>query len=183
MRIKGTPHVLASLTLLLALGACGGGSEEESSDAGPAPTGGALANLWFADSDSYFPLDKLKPDGTFYTGTEADFGAQNPAYTAGSTTQSKWAIDASAVPPEGQTVRYSSSVEGVNTTAEAVQSMAGNLKIDSITGLITQTCKGFPECYDNTSAADEDFLITVTAEADGGGRLDRNFLLRVRRNN
>ena len=54
---------------------------------------------------------------------------------------------------------------------------------DSITGLITQSCKGFPECYDNTSAADEDFLITVTAEADGGGRLDRNFLLRVRRNN
>lgn len=183
MRIKAPLNVLTSLTLLFALGACGGGSDEASSDAGPAPTGGALSNVWFADSDSYHPLDKLREDGSFYTGTEADFGAVNPAYASDSVTQSKWAIDASAIPPEGQTVRYSSSVEGVNVTAEAVQSMASNLKIDSITGLITQSCKGFPECYDNTTAADQDFLVTVTAEADGGGRLDRNFLLRVRRNN
>ena len=57
-----------------------------------------------------------------------------------------------------------------------------NLRINSSTGLITQTCKGFPECYDNTSGQDEDFLVTVTAQASGGGKLERNFLLRVRGN-
>lgn len=65
----------------------------------------------------------------------------------------------------------------------AVQSLTRNLKVGPTTGLITQTCKGFPDCYDNTTAADEDFIVTVTAQVEGGGRLDRNFLLRVRRNN
>ena len=98
-------------------------------------------------------------------------------------TQSRWAIDTSAVPPEGKSLSYSFKVDGVNTSANAVKALTSNLKINTTTGLITQSCKGFPECYDNTSSADEDFLVTVTAKADGGAPLVRNFLLRVRRNN
>jgi hypothetical protein len=182
MRISGPLNLLASLTLAATLAGCGGGSDG-AADTGPAPTGGALANLWFADSDSYHPLDKLKPNGSFYTGAEADFGAQNPAYASDTATQSRWAIDTSAVPPEGNSLSYAFKVDGVNASASAVKALTGNLKINVNTGLITQSCKGFPECYDNTSSADEDFLITVTAQASGGGQLVRNFLLRIRRNN
>ena len=182
MRISGHLNLLASLSLVAILAGCGGGSDD-AADTGPAPTGGALANLWFADSDSYHPLDKLKPNGSFYTGTEADFGTQNPAYATDTTTQSRWAIDTSAVPPEGKTLSYSFKVEGVNASENAAKALTSNLKINTSTGLITQSCKGFPECYDNTSSADEDFLITVTAQASGAGQLVRNFLLRVRRNN
>lgn len=182
MHITGRPNLLASLSLVAILAGCGGGSDS-ASDEGPAPTGGALANLWFADSDSYHTLDKLKPDGSFYTGAEADFGPQNPAYAAATATESLWAIDTSAVPPEGKSLSYSFKVEGVNTSTGAVTALTRNLKINGSTGLITQSCKGFPECYDNTSPTDEDFLITVTAQASGGGQLVRNFLLRVRRNN
>ena len=182
MHIPGRLNLLASLSLVAILAGCGGGSDG-ASDEGPAPTGGALSNLWFADSDSYHPLDKLKPDGSFYTGTEADFGAQNPAYASDTATQSRWAIDTSAVPPEGRSLSYSFKVDGVNTSASAVSALTGNLKINASTGLITQSCKGFPACYDNTSSADEDVRITGTAQASGGGQLVRNFLLRVRRNN
>jgi len=66
--------------------------------------------------------------------------------------------------------------------AYAATNLPTGLSINSSTGLITQTCKGFPECYDNTSGQDEDFLVTVTAQASGGGKLERNFLLRVRGN-
>lgn len=182
MRISGPLYLLASLSLAAVLAGCGGGSDG-ATDTGPAPTGGALANLWFADSDSYHPLDKLKTDGSFYTGTEADFGVQNPAYASDNVTQSRWAIDTSAVPPEGKRLSYAFKVEGVKASESAARALTGNLKINTTTGLITQSCKGFPACYDNTSAADEDFLITVTAQVDGGGQLVRNFLLRVRRNN
>jgi hypothetical protein len=182
MIIRGPLRLLHPIVLALALAACGGGSDNDNSD-GPAPTGGALPNLWFADSDSYFPLDKLKTDGTPYSGQESDFGTVNPAYTVNSSTQSKWAIDTSAVAAEGRTLSYSFKIDGVNTTNDAVQALTRNLKIDTKSGLITQSCKGFPECYDNFSAADEDFMVTVTAQASGGGRLERNFLMRVRRNN
>ena len=175
------PLYLFASTLLAGLAACGGGSDSDSS--GEPPTGGALANVWFADSDSYHTLDKLKPDGTFYNGTEADFGAVNPAYAGASATESRWAIDTTATPPAGATLSYSFKVEGVNASADAIASLVGNLRINSTTGLITQTCKGFPECYDNTNSTDEDFLVTVTARAEGGGKLERNFLLRVRGNN
>ena len=180
MSITGHSRPLSILTLALALSACGGGSDNSD---GPAPTGGALPNLWFADSESYFPLDKLKADGSAYTGEEPDFGVKNPAYAANTNTQSRWAIDTSAVAPEGSTLSYSFKLEGVNTTNDAVQALTRNLRIDAKTGLITQSCKGFPECYDNFSTADEDFLVTVTARVDGGGRLERNFLMRVRSSN
>jgi hypothetical protein len=181
MHMPRFPLHLSVAALLVTLAACGGGSDGDSN--GEAPVGGALANVWFADSDSYHPLDKLKPDGSFYTGTEADFGPVNPAYAGSSATQSRWAIDTTATPPAGETLSYSFKVDGVSASAGAVAALVSNLRINSSSGLITQTCKGFPECYDNTGGTDQDFLVTVTAQASGGGKLDRNFLLRVRGNN
>lgn len=174
--------VLAA-ALLPALISCGGGSSGDTQDDGPAPTGGALANVWFDDSESYHPLDKLKPDGSFYTGSEADFGPVNPAYAAHTNTQSRWAIDASATPPEGKTLTYSMRVERQSATDAAVKWLQSNLQLNADTGLITQSCSGYPNCYDNTTAKDEDFLVTVVAKpVGGGGSLERNFLLRVRAN-
>ncbi|OGB18214.1 MAG: hypothetical protein A2W72_12530 [Burkholderiales bacterium RIFCSPLOWO2_12_67_14] len=168
--------------LLGALVACGGGSDTSDNDA--VPTGGALSNLWFADSDGYFPLDKLKPNGSFYQGTEADFGLKNPAYNPSTKTHSLWAIDTSASVPAGTSLNYAMKIDAISASAEAVAELAKNLQLDTTTGLITQTCKGYPECYDNTGSTDEDFLITVTAQVVGGsGKLERNFLLRVRGNN
>lgn len=175
-----TALIAAFLPVLIS---CGGGSSGDVQDDGPAPTGGALANVWFDDSESYHPLDKLKPDGSFYSGNEADFGPVNPAYAANTSTQSRWAIDASATPPQGKTLTYSMRVDAHSATADAVKRLQSNLQINTSTGLITQACSGYPNCYDNTTAKDEDFLITVVAKPeDGGGALERNFLLRVRAN-
>lgn len=180
MHMTRLPMLLSASVVLATLAACGGGSD--GGPEGEAPTGGALANAWFADSDSYHPLDKIRPDGSFYSGGEADFGPVNPAYAGSTATQSRWAIDTSATPPAGETLSYAFKVDGVSASGSAVAALLANLRINSSTGLITQTCKGFPECYDNTSGQDEDFLVTVTAQASGGGKLERNFLLRVRGN-
>ena len=180
MHMTRLPTLLCATALLATLAACGGGSDGGSE--AEAPTGGALSNVWFADSESYHPLDKIRADGSFYSGSEADFGPVNPAYAGSTATQSRWAIDTSATPPAGKTLSYSFKLDGVSASAGAVAALLANLRINSSTGLITQTCKGFPECYDNTSGQDEDFLVTVTAQADGGGKLERNFLLRVRGN-
>lgn len=170
------PLTLGTAVLLATLAACGGGSD------GASPTGGALADVWFADSEGYHPLDKVRPDGSFYNGTEADFGPVNPAYTGEGGTQSRWAIDTSATAPEGETLSYAFRLEGVTATVGATAALLANLRMNSSTGLLTQICKGFPECYDNTSGKDEDFRVSVTAQASGGGTLERSFLLRVRGN-
>jgi hypothetical protein len=172
-----TLKALAFGAVVVALTACGGGSDADKA----VPTGGALANVWFADSDSYFPLDKLKPNGSFYTGSEADFGPVNPAYSQGNKTNSRWAIDISASVDAGSSLQYSMVISGVNASNSAVTALQNNLRLDANTGLITQTCSGFPNCYENTTGVEEDFLITVTAKVVGGkGSLQRNFLLRVR---
>ena len=159
--------------------ACGG-----SDDPDIIPTGGALPNLAFADNDGYLPLDKLKADGSFYAGNEPDFGTPNPAYAVSSKTESKWAIDTSASVPTGHTLSYSFKVSGVNVGAAEVASLTSNLRIQADTGLITQSCTGFPNCYDNHSAQDHEFLITATASVNGNkGSLTRKFALRVRANN
>jgi hypothetical protein len=180
MRMTRLSLILGNAVLLATLAACGGGSDGGSD--GPSPTGGALANLWFADSEGYHPLDKVRADGSFYNGGEADFGPVNPAYTGEGGTQSRWAIDTSATAPAGETLTYSFKLEGATASVGAVASLLANLRINSSTGLITQTCSGFPECYDNVSGKDEDFLVSVTAQASGGGTLERSFLLRVRGN-
>ncbi|WP_290971863.1 hypothetical protein [Hydrogenophaga sp.] len=180
MRIAPALRTMGLCAALVTQAACGGGSD----DAEVTPTGSPLPNLAFIDSDSYFPLDKLKADGSYFVGNEADFGPRNPAYAANNRTESKWAIDTSASVPAGHTLSYSFKVTGVNVGAAEVASLTSNLRIQADTGLITQSCTGFPNCYDNHSAQDHEFQITATASVNGNkGSLSRNFRLRVRANN
>jgi hypothetical protein len=178
MHISSPLKPLVAAFFVAALTACGGGSD---GDIKAVPTGGALSNVWFADSDGYFPLDKLQPSGTFYTGSESDFGPVNPAFTAGDKFNSRWAIDTSATVEDGHQLSYSMDITSVNTSAAAIDSLKANLRLDGNTGLITQYCTGFPNCYANATVTEEDFLITVNAKVVGGkGTLTRNFILRVR---
>jgi len=179
MRIAFVLRTLILCGTLVTQVACGG-----SDDPDIIPTGGALLNLTFADNDGYLPLDKLKADGSFYEGNEPDFGASNPAYAASKKAESKWAIDTSASVPAGNTLSYSFKVSGVNVGAAEVARLTNNLRIQADTGLITQSCTGFPNCYDNQAAQDHEFLITATASVTGNkGSLTRTFTLRVRANN
>jgi len=169
---------LATSLLISALTACGGGSND---DIKVVPTGGALANLWFADSDGYHPLDKLKADGTFYTGSEADFGTVNPGFAADGKQQSRWAIDTSASVEGDYKVQYTMKLTSINASGKSLGKLQDNLRFDSTTGLITQFCSGFPNCYENATAAEEDFLVTVSAKVDGAkNALERSFVIRIR---
>jgi hypothetical protein len=180
MNISRTLKTLALGGAIALISACGGGSDD---DKDVTPEGSALTDVWFADNDGYFPLDKLKPDGTFYTGSESDFGPTNPAFTSQDKRNSRWAIDASASLSGGGALTYSMKVEGVNAPESAVNSLTSNLRINTQTGLITQYCEGFPACFDNQTTSEERFLITVEASVVGGkGKLERSFVLRVRSN-
>lgn len=172
-----TPLALLGMlpTLLMA---CGGGSDDALDNV--KPTGPALANVWFADSESYHPLDRLKSNGAFFASGEKDPGPVNPA--AADPTQSKWAINAAATSdPAGYALTYKMQIDpSSNVTTAAVNSMRANLRIGADSGLITQVCKGFPDCYDNETAATQEFKITVTAQVQGGrNTLSRSFLLMV----
>ena len=180
MRIALALRTGALCAALVTQAACGGGSDEPEI----IPTGLPLPNLLFVDSDSYFPLDKLRSNGSYFVGNEPDFGPRNPAYATNTRTESRWAIDTSASVPAGHTLSYSFKVSGVNVGAAEVASLTSNLRIQADTGLITQSCTGFPNCYDNHSAQDHEFLITATASVNGNkGSLTRKFALRVRANN
>ncbi len=178
-RLHTLSMTLAATALALSLAACGGGSDDA------APTGDALPNLLVTDSSSYFPLDKVKPDGSFFEAGDAAFGPVNPAFREGSVSESRWAIDTSAKAPDEATfLTYSMRIEAVTASAEAVQSLTKNLNIDPGSGRITQRCNGFPSCYDNTSAGEEVFrIVTVASVVDGKAQLERSFELRVRGTN
>lgn len=179
MRIASVLRTWILCGTLVTQVACGG-----SDDPDIIPTGEALPNLSFADNDGYLPLDKLNANGGFFAGSEPDFGPSNPAYSAGSKTESKWAINTAASVPAGHTLSYSFKVSGVNVGADEVTSLTNNLRIQADTGLITQSCTGFPNCYDNHDPQDHEFLITATASVNGSkGTLSRKFTLRVRANN
>ena len=172
-------RTLTLTAIVAALTACGGGSD--SNEITAVPTGGALPNVWFADSSGYHALDKLKDDGSFYSARDTNYGTVNPAYSSGDSQNSRWAIDTSASVEAGVSLQYSMDISSINVSSNAINAMKDNLRFDTNTGLITQFCTGFPVCYDNISGAEEDFLITVTAKVVGGkGSLQRNFILRVR---
>lgn len=180
MRIAPALRTMGLCAALVTQAACGGGSDEPEI----IPTGSPLPNLSFTDSESYFPLDKLKSDGSHFVGNEPDFGPRNPAYAANNRTESQWAIDTSASVPAGHTLSYSFKVSGVNVGAAEVASLTNNLRIQTNTGLITQSCTGYPNCYDNHSAQDHNFQITATASVNGNkGSLTRTFTFSVRANN
>ena len=176
MHYSRTLKTLALGGAIALISACGGGSDD-SNDV--APTGGDLANVWFADNDGYFPLDKARADGSFFTGTEADFGAVNPAFKPDDKLNSRWAIVTTA--QSDSALSYAIDIEAINATPAAVTELRNNLKIDSETGLITQFCAGFPACYYNKTDTAENFKINVTAQVVGGnGKLTRSFVLQVR---
>jgi hypothetical protein len=172
-------RILKSLALggaIALISACGGGSDDGSDTA---PTGDALANVWFADNDGYFPLDKARADGGFFTGSEADFGTVNPAFKPDDKLNSRWAIDTAA--QSDSELSYAMDIEGIGATTAAVTELRNNLKINVDTGLITQFCSGFPACYYNRTNNAEHFKINVTAQVVGGkGQLTRSFVLQVR---
>jgi hypothetical protein len=178
MTLKRTLLTLATTLSIAALTACGGGSDDEIT---VQPTGGVLSNVWFADSDGYFPLDKLQADGSFYDGSESDFGTVNPAYSTGEKQHSRWAIDTSASVEGDYQLQYTMAVTSINASDASVTQLQENLRFDSTTGLLTQYCSGFPNCYHNVSGVEEDFLISVSANVVGAnGALERNFIMRVR---
>ncbi|QCB44852.1 hypothetical protein [Hydrogenophaga sp. PAMC20947] len=158
------------------ISACGGGSSDSSEND---PTGEALADVWFADNDGYFPLDKSRANGSLFTGAEADFGTVNPAFKPNDKLNSRWAIATTA--QSDSTLSYAIDIEGIGATSAAVTELRNNLKIDTETGLITQFCSGFPDCYYNRNVNPEHFKINVTAQVvDGKGKLTRSFVLQVR---
>jgi hypothetical protein len=166
--------------LLSGLSACGGSGGDDD----VVPTGDAIADIRLVDSDSYYPLDKLRPDGSYFSEGDTDYGTKNPKHRNGDRTTSAWAIDTTATAPNGETIVYSMSIKAVNTGNDALTSMKNNLVIDASTGMISQTCSGFPSCYDNESTADQDFEITAIAQIEGSKKkLQRKFILKVIHNN
>ena len=81
---------------------------------------------------------------------------------------SYWAIETTAIDPLGRALTYSMSVVANDALADIV-TMRQQLPINSIKGLITQTCAGNINCYDVTGTRYEVFTITVIAQPTGGG--------------
>ena len=162
------------------LSACGGSD----GDNDVVPTGEPISNVSFVDSDSYYPLDKLRPNGSYFNERDKDYGTRNPAHVRGNQTTSIWAIDTSASAPQGSVIRYSMKIESISADSSARASLIDNLKINSSTGFISQSCQGFPDCYDNTTGSDQVFQISAIATVDGSSRsLTRTFEFKVIHNN
>lgn len=164
------------LALTASLFACGGSDDDDDG----VPTGAALANLNFIDSDSYHPLTKLRSNGQLYNETDADYGTKNPLRKGSDGTLSVWAVDASAKGNNDKKIEYSLQIDSITADGSAYNSMVSNLKIDANTGFIYQQCAGFPSCYDNGSGRDQDFRVTAVARYAGSkSALERSFVLRV----
>ena len=170
----------AACILLASLGACGGSDGDDDI----VPTGDPIADIHLVDSDSYYPLDKLRADGSYFKESDGDYGTRNPKHRASDKTTSAWAVDTKAVAPDGHVITYSMLIRSASAGAAAVRSMQDNLLIDSATGMISQSCSGFPSCYDNETTENHDFEITAVAQVDGSKKkLQRKFVLRVIPNN
>ena len=89
---------------------------------------------------------------------------------------SYWAIETAATDPLGRALTYSMSVVANDALADIV-TMRQELRINSVTGLITQTCASF-NCYDGYGP--NVFTITVFAQPTGGAiPLVRTFKIAV----
>ena len=105
-----------------------------------------------------------------------EYVATEPCVTGGGGTipncydpiHSYWAIETAASDPLGRALTYSMSVVANDALADIV-TMRQQLPINSIKGLITQTCAGNINCYDVTGTRYEVFTITVIAQPTGGG--------------
>ena len=89
---------------------------------------------------------------------------------------SYWAIETTAIDPLGRALTYSMSVVANDALADIV-TMRQELRINSVTGLITQTCASYVNVMANVNCYDgmfglggyEVFTITVIAQPTGGG--------------
>lgn len=170
---------IAAGLILASQVACGGSDDDDI-----VPTGEPIADIQLVDSDSYYPLDKLRTNGTYFKEDAKDYGTRNPKHRSGDKTTSVWAVDTMATAPDGYTIVYSMVINSDNVDSAALRSMRDNLKIDASTGMISQACSGFPSCYDNDTTADQDFEITAVAQVEGSKKkLQRKFVLRVTQNN
>lgn len=173
-------NTLLRLTLPIAIAAslvaCGGSDDDEND----VPTGASLSNVQFIDSDSYYPLSKLRANGQLAQESDADYGTRNPLRKTGEPTLSAWAVDASAQGPRDRKIAYSMRIDPITADGSAYNSMLANLKMDAATGFIYQQCAGFPTCYDNGTGRDQDFRVTAIARLAGSSEaLERSFVLRV----
>ena len=158
-----------------------------------------LGDLTFGDSSGAYPMSRLTADGSqldsYPLGPSAirnpEYVATAPCGTVGGGTSpncydpvhSYWAIDTAASDPFGRALTYSMSVVANDALAEIV-AMRQELRINSITGLITQTCASYVNvvrnttCYDGTGGGI--FTITVFAQPTGGAiPLVRTFKIAV----
>ena len=161
------------------------------------PTGAVLGDLAFGDSGGGSPMQRLNADGSQLDNYPLGPSAiRNPEYVAtaacgtvnGGTIpncydpiHSYWAIETAAIDPLGRTLTYSIAVAG--DSAVEFFAMRPQLRINSLTGLITQTCvnpvgTSLTDCYD--SFGTHVFTITVIAQPTGGAiPLERTFKIAV----
>ena len=162
------------------------------------PTGAVLGELTLADYGGVAPMMRLNADGSrldnYPLGPSAirnpEYGATATCFTVDRGTipncydpiHSYWAIETAAIDPLGRILTYSISVAGDRALVDPI-GMRQQLRINSLTGLITQTCvnpvgANLTGCYD--SFGTHVFTITVIAQPTGGAiPLERTFKIAV----
>lgn len=170
------PAAILSIAAVVLTG-CGGDGDSD-----PVPqANNALTDIYLLGSDTFHPLDKVTADGTPLRLTDPNYGTHNPQYRTGDSTISAWAVDTSATGEDSEVVTYSMKVEAQsNVGSDALKWMQSNLRINANTGLITQYCKGYPNCYDNQTRAQQVFKVTAIAKIEGSSNsLKRSFKMVV----
>ena len=160
------------------------------------PTGAVLADWLFGDGAGSFPMWRLNADGSLLDNFPPGPSAiRNPQYVATAACgtvdggiipncydpiYSYWAIETAATDPLGRARTYSMSVVANDALADIV-TMRQELRINSVTGLITQTCASF-NCYDGYAGGGRYYVFTITviAQPTGGANpLVRTFKIAV----
>lgn len=163
------------------------------------PTGAVLGDWLFGDGSGAYPMSRLNADGSqldnFPLGSSAirnqEYIATETCFTGGGGTipncydpiHSYWAIETAASDPLGRALTYSRSVVANDALADIV-TMRQELRINSVTGLITQTCASYVNVVGNVNCYDGSgpnvFTITVIARPTGGAiPLVRTFKIAV----
>ncbi len=170
------PAAILSIAAVVLTG-CGGDDDSD-----PVPqANNKLSDIYLIGSDTFHPLDKVTADGAPLRLTDPNYGTRNPQHRTGDSTISAWAVDTSATSDDSDVIRYSMVVEGQsNVSGDALKWMQTNLRMNANTGLLTQYCKGYPNCYDNQTRARQVFKITTIAKIEGSSKsLKRNFQMVV----
>ena len=153
------------------------------------PTGAVLGDLTFGDALGIGPMPRLNADGSHLDQYPLGSSSiRHPEYVATTTCftgdggtipncydpiHSYWAIETAAIDPLGRILTYSISVAGDSALVDLI-GMRQQLRINLLTGLITQTCvnpvgANLTGCYDVTGLGVFTLTVTVTAQPTGGG--------------